>query len=125
MAAKYFNTWKTCVKLTWGITRATHSYFLDYLSGGLIPVRRDVIARYAGFYKSLLGSSCREVQVLARVVAKGVRSTTARNLCLLERETGGLTWAASAKCVRDALATREPVVPEVDSWRISYLGKLL
>ena len=27
--------------------------------------------------------------------------------------------------VREALAIREPVVPEVDAWRIKYLGSLL
>ena len=61
LATKYFSSWKTCIKLAWGVPRATHSYFLDYLSGGLVTVRRDVLSRYAGFYKSLLNIPCREV----------------------------------------------------------------
>ena len=32
MDTQYFNVWNTCVKLTWGITRVTNTYFLDYLS---------------------------------------------------------------------------------------------
>ena len=124
-AKKYFNSWKTCIKLAWGVPRATHSYFLDYLSGGLVTVRRDILTRYVNFYRSLLSSPCREVNILSRVVAKDIRSTTARNLQLLEIETAGLTWAAPPNKVREALAIREPVVPEVDAWRIKYLGSLL
>ena len=105
--------------------RATHSYFLDNLSGGLVTVRRDVLARYAGFYKSLLTSPCREVNILARLVAKDIRTTTARNMNMLEQETGGLTWAAPGGQIRDRLASREPSAPLVDAWRIPYLGRLL
>ena len=122
---KYFNSWKTCIKLAWGVPRATHSYFLDYLSGGLVTVRRDVLSRYAGFYKSLLTSPCREVNILARVVAKDIRTTTARNMRMLEQETGGLTWAAPGVKIRERLACREPSAPGVDAWRIPYLGRLL
>ena len=125
LASKYFNSWKTCIKLAWGVPRSTHSYFLDYLSGGLVTVRRDVLARFAGFYRSLLSSPCREVSILARVVARDVRTTTARNLAMLERESGGLTWMDPAEEVKEGLASREPAVPDEDSWRIPYLGKLL
>ena len=114
-AKNYFNSWKTCIKLAWGVPRATHSYFLDYLSGGLVTVRRDILTRYVNFYRSLMSSPCREVNILSRVVAKDIRSTTARNLQLLERETAGLTWAAPPTKVREALASREPPVPEVDA----------
>ena len=100
MVSKYFNSWKTCVKLAWGVPRATHSYFIDYLSGGMVTVRRDVIARYAGFYKSLLTSPCREVNILTRVVARDIRTTTDRNMRLLEEEAGGLTWAAPDGMIR-------------------------
>ena len=124
-AKKYFNSWKTCIKLAWGVPRATHSYFLDFLSGGLVTVRRDILARYVNFYRSLLSSPCREVNILSRVVAKDIRSTTARNLQLVERESAGLTWAAPPSKVKEALAKGEPAVPEADAWRIGYLGNLL
>ena len=125
LATKYYNSWKTCVKLAWGVSRATHSYFLDYLSGGLVSVKRDILARYAGFYRSLLSSPCREVNILARMVAKDVRTVTARNLRLLETESCGQSWIAPAVRIHEGLASREPVVPARDSWRIPYLGKLL
>ena len=75
------------------------------MSGGLVTVRRDVLARFAGFYRSLLSSPCREVSILARVVARDVRTTTARNLAMLERESGGLTWMDPAEEVKEGLAS--------------------
>ena len=125
MANQFYNVWNTCIKLTWGVTRATHTYLLDYLSGGLVTVKADIIGRYAGFYGSLLSSPCKEVSILARVVAKDIRSTTARNLRMLEKQTGGLTWTAPARRIRKELGSRQQAVPLQDSWRVSYLGQLL
>ena len=65
------------------------------------------------------------MHILARLVAKDLRTTTARNMRLLEEETGGLTWAAPGGRIREVLAEREPTVPGVDAWRIPYLGRLL
>ena len=125
MASQYFSAWRTCIKLAWGVPRATHNYFLDYLGGGLVSVRRDILGRYAGFYKSLLNSPSREVAILARIVAKDIWTTTARNLRLLEVETGGGTWATSLTLLKEKLKEQDPVVPLEDKWRVPYLGKLL
>ena len=103
LATKYYSSWKTCVKLAWGVPRVTHSYFLDYLSVGLVSFRRDVLARYAGFYRSLLTSPCREVTILARMVVKDSRTTTSRNLKMLQIESGGQTWAAPVGKVKEGL----------------------
>ena len=84
-----------------------------------------MLSRYARFYRSLLYSPSREVAILARIVAKDIRTTTARNLRLLEVETGGGTWAASLTVLKDKLKERDPVVPAEDRWRVPYLGKLL
>ena len=62
---------------------------------------------------------------MARMVAKDIRTTTARNLSFLDATTGGQTWSAPAGKIREELAKREADVPEVDAWRISYLGRLL
>ena len=125
MATQYFNSWSTCVKLAWGLPRDTHTYFLDYLSGGLVSSRTDILGRYLGFYRSLLSSPSKEVNILARIVAKDIRSTTAKNLRLLEVETEGLTWASSKTNVKGKLLQNKPRIPEQDQWRIQYLGHLL
>ena len=125
IANQYFNSWSTCVKLAWEVPRDTHSYFLDYLSGNLVAIKRDILGRYVGFYQSLLNSPSREVNILARIVFKDIRTTTARNLRFLEQETGGVTWPELPRKIKGRLQERQPVVPREDQWRVQYLGKLL
>ena len=125
LANQYFNTCNTCIKLAWDVPRDTHSYFLGSLSGGLVTVKWDILSRYSGFYKGLLASPSREVNIMARLVAKDVRTTTAKNIRVLERETGGLGWRSSAQDVRKELSKRATPVSDMDSWRIPYLSKLL
>ena len=62
---------------------------------------------------------------MAKVVVRDIRTNTARNLRFLEAESGGLTWAAPAWKIREGCTSQEPAVPEVESWRVPYLGKLL
>ena len=43
-AQQVFNTWSTCVKLAWGVPRATHTYLVDnLLSAGIPSVRASVL----------------------------------------------------------------------------------
>ena len=70
----------------------SHSYFLDDLSGGLVPVEDELLARYSGFFRSLHSSPCREVAMLARIVGADIRSTTARNIRMIGEKTGSTTW---------------------------------
>jgi hypothetical protein len=44
---------------------------------------------------------------------------------MLERETGGLTWAAPVRKIREELRIRNVVASAEDAWRVPYLGKLL
>ena len=126
MASQYFRVWSTNIKLAWRVTRATRTCFLDYLSGNLITVRRDITARYAGFFRNLLSSPSREVQLLANIVKADIRSTTASNLRFLEDSSGGLTWKDSVIKIKESLKTLEAsVVPPEDKWRLPYVGKLL
>ena len=44
-AKQVFNTWSTCVKLAWGVPRATHTYLVDnLLSGGIPSIMVSVLA---------------------------------------------------------------------------------
>ena len=125
LASQYFNTWNTCIKLAWDLPRDTHSYFLKSLAGGLVTAKNDIIARFTGFYKGLLSSPSREVNIMARLVAKDVRTTTSKNFMLMERETGGLGLGSPAHAVRKELLKRDTAAPDMDLWRIPYLSKLL
>ena len=125
LAGQYFNTWNTCIKLAWDVPRETHSYFLKSLSGGLVTVRSDIIGRFLGFYKGLLASPSTEVNIMARLVVKDVRTTTAKNLRLLEKETGGFGLGSSIHAVKKELQKKATVAPDRDIWRIPYLSKIL
>ena len=59
-AKQVFNTWSTCVKLAWGVPRATHTYLVDnFLSGGIPSIRASVLARYSKFVNRVRSSqSC-------------------------------------------------------------------
>ena len=125
LTVQYYNAWNTCIKLAWRLPRSTHRYFLDFLSGGLISVRSDLIKRYAGFYKALLASPNREVGIMARVASKDIRSSTARNLRLVEESSGGQTWLSSRGKIIAGLRRRDVRVPMEEEWRINLLGNLL
>ena len=51
-----------------------------HLSLGLPPLRNMVLSRFSTFYQHLLRSPCAEVSVLAKLMSKDTRSTTAGNL---------------------------------------------
>ena len=125
LAIQYLSTWNTCVKLSWDLPRATHSYFLTKLSAGIISAKRDIICRYAGFVKGLMSSPSREVTIMARLVVKDVRTTTAKNIKVLEREAGGLSWGSTTREIRKELFKKVEDIPVTDQWRLPYLTKLL
>ena len=63
--------------------------------------------------------------ILARIVAKDIRSTTAMNMRLYVVETEGMTWSASNARVKNKLLQGKSKIALEDRGRIDYLGKLL
>ena len=74
-----------------------------------MTVKSDIIGRFLGFYKGLLASPSTEVKIMARLEVKDVRTTTAKNLRLLERETGGLGLGSSIHAVKKELQQKATV----------------
>ena len=64
--------------------------------------------------------------VVALLAARDIRSSVGANLALVRAETGLDPWVAGRGELQAALqaADRAPV-PQQDSWRVPYLGKLL
>ena len=80
-AESFFKAWNTCVKLVYGVPRSTFTYLVEgYLASEHVSLRNQIIARYPGFFRSLLGSPSKEVRLLARIVQLDPRSTTCSNL---------------------------------------------
>ena len=123
---QYFSAWRTCVKLAWQLPRGTHTYIVDHLlSGDLTSVRIDALSRYTKFLKGLRSSPSHEVRVMYGVVSADVLSTTGHNICLIKMETGLDPTQATSHAVKQELVKKTPPVPEIDGWRLVYLGKML
>ena len=82
-----------------------------------------VLARYPRFYQQLLSSASTEVAIVAEVVTKDARSTTAGNLAYIGSKTGLDVKEATQVEVRNMLPVQE--VPEQEAWRLGLLDRLL
>ena len=124
MCNQMFNSWNVCVKLAWNVPRSTHTYLVDnFLGINHLSIKRQLLSRYVKFFKGLLKSKSREVQILSNIVARDVRSVTGRNLRLLETETGLDPWKATSIDIRDNIPISQ--IPNHDVWRIPLLCRLL
>jgi hypothetical protein len=123
-AGQLYRSWSTCVKLTWNVPRATHSFLVDnLLAAQFFTVKKQLLSRYVNFLKKLMRSTSPEVTTVANMVARCARSTTGRNLMKIERETNLDPWTTPAWMVREKAQRAE--VPPMEGWRVQYLGKLL
>ena len=125
-AKQVFNTWSTCVKLAWGVPRATHTYLVDnLLSAGIPSIRASVLARYCKFVNSVRTSHSLEVRVVANIAAADIRSTTGNNLFNLEKEARMDLTMENLWEMRRVLLDLKILVPNQDSWRLGCLRKFL
>ena len=107
---KYFRCWGSVVKLVWNCPRSTHKYFVNnLLAVGFTSIRVKVISRYIKFFRSLLKSSSKEVQLVANISAHDKSSNTGGNLARIAEETGLNPWTAHPSKVREVLQQNEDV----------------
>ena len=124
MVGQYCRAWNTCVKLTHGVPRSTHTYLVEnLLAKNFLPVKTELMSRYVNFYCSLLESPSKEVKIMATLVKFDARSTTAKNLELIQKESGLDSTNLTANGVRVAVP-RVPVSENME-WIVSLLPKLL
>ena len=124
ICGQFYRSWNTCVKLAWDIPRSTHTYLVDNLFGvNQVSHKNQMLSRYVNFHKSLLKSISREVQVVANIVSRDIRSTTGKNLAFIEMESKLDPWKASAAQVRSSLPKCE--VPDQELWRLPLLKQYI
>ena len=111
IVGQYCRVWNTAVKLTYAVPRSTHTYLVELMS------------RYVKFLDSLLNNKSSEVQFLVKTALSDVRSTTSKNLLLIQQESGLNPLKVSSSCIRGAMKIAE--IPENQSWRLPLLVKLL
>ena len=123
-AGQVFNSWKTCVKLAWGVQRWSHNYLVEHvLSSGIPSVRKKLLGQYLGFFQKLLRSESPEIRMLANLVGRDAGSVTGSNLINLEDEFGLDPWSSSSSQVAAQYSCY--AVPAADGWRLPLLVKLL
>ena len=123
-AESFFKCWNTNVKLVFEIPRNSFTYLVEgFFAEMFTSLRNQIYSRYAVFYRSLLGSSSSEVQFLAHLVASDPRSTSCKNLRLLEMKTSLKSPCnfSTAK-LKASLPIQE--IPENEKWRLGLLKNL-
>ena len=119
-----FRCWNTTVKLVWGVPRSTHTYFVEHLLGlGLPTVSHKLKCQYVGYFQKLKGSASKEVRILSEIVARDAQSVTGRNLQKIKQEYSLDPWSSPVSSFKQTDVSQP--IPETDSWRIEFLGKLL
>ena len=124
-AESLFKCWNTNVKLTFGIPRSTFTYLIEGHFAATFPsLRNQVLCRYGSFYQGLLKSPSKEVQFLARILAKDPRSTTYKNLRLLTEKTKlEEPYMYNSDRLKSCLPNL--LVPENELWRLGLIDNLL
>ena len=73
-----------------------------------------------------MNSISKEVRVLFNLVARDLRSTTARNIKFVEAEAGTGLWTVGQYKLKQELHSNQLVdVNTRDQWRVVYLSSLL
>ena len=126
-AKSFFSAQQVGVKLTWGVPRGTRTYLLQQcLAPGATSARAEIMARFCGFFSGLRNAPSAEVRTVALLCACDMRTTTGRNIHLVEEASGLSVWSSTTAQVRRAIMQKETVgVALEDQWRVPYLGRLL
>ena len=123
-----YSSWNTNLKLVWNLPRNCHTYFLDTVLAppGVISPRVTLLSRFLNFFRGLLDSPSPEVQVLARLGARDIRSYLGANLQHVREEMGLEPWCYGGQRITDELREQNCAkILEIDGWRIHHLHKLL
>ena len=126
-AKQVYTAWNHTVRLIWGCSLWTRTYFVQQLlCCGHTSAKVDILLRYVKFFHSLRFSASQEVQVLCRYVARDVQSVTGENLQFVKGISQLDPWTCSYGKLKAALIMAEQVeVPQQDRWRLPYLCSLL
>ena len=118
IVGQYCRVWNTAVKLTYAVPRSTHTYLVEHLLAvNFLPVKSELMSRYVKFLDSLLNNKSSEVQFLVKTALSDVRSTTSKNLLLIQQESG---LKVSSSCIRGAMK-----IAEIPEKQLPLLVKLL
>ena len=126
-ASMVYSSWRSSVKLAWGLPRNSKNFLIgSLLAPHISPPVVTLMHRQAKFFHTLLQSPSQEIQVLARLSARDVRTNIGSNLDQIRIESGLHPWTYGGLRLKEELSSFHHVmVPGADIWRIPYLERLL
>ena len=126
-ASQVYSAWDTAVKLTWSCPRWTRTFLLQQvLSCGSTSARTDILCWYGKFFRGLRTSISQEVRCLVNLVSRDLQSTTAKNLKLVQSQSGCDLWTSGPVYMKQALHDKQTVeIPSQEEWKVQYLSSLL
>ena len=84
----------------------------NVLATGVTSAKVEILARFAGFFRSLQTSPSHEVRTVALLTASDLKSTTGKNVGCVSKESDLYIWSSSPNMFRELL-------------RLKYVDKLL
>ena len=121
---QYCRVWNTSVKLVHNVPRSCHTYLVEnVLASEFFPTKTELMSRYVNFHRNISTSASFELCLLAKIVTNDVRSTTRKNLSVIELETSLDPSLASPQEVKSSVKPCE--IPRNQDWRFNLLQNLL
>ena len=112
------------MKLALNLPVDTYTYLVENcLAENFVPLRKQVLSRYAKFFQNLFISTSKEIRHLARIVSRDSRSTVYKNVRFIEETAGLSPWDFSNWRIMKNIEN-SPVPPN-NGWMMSLLLKLL
>ncbi len=99
--------------------------FTRWLGAAHVTLREDLCGRWVKFYKSLYSSPSPEVEIVARIAAADVRSTTADNNRFIFEKTGLRVDTARPRTVQEELRNRDTQMSDDELIKAGDLSRLL
>ena len=126
-AQMVFRAWRTGIKISWNVPRATHSFLVqEVLTTGVQSLEQRILRNSVGFFQSLLRSPCQEVAVLSRIAARDIRSTLGKNIQKIREITQLDPWSMKKAELHAALEQGLHIeVPKENSWQPRCLANML
>ena len=90
-----------------------------------VTLREDLLGRWVKFYQSLLSGPSPEVEIVARIAAADVRSSTADNNRFISETTGLRADTARPRTVQAELRRRDQQMTGEELIKAGELGRLL
>ena len=116
------NSWNTSFRIMFGLSRCTHRYFVEPVSGK-VHVKNMLLKRFLSFLNQIEKSKKKLPKRILRYVMKDTRSTTGSNLRKMMLLFGKVKVEDITESDVDAF--KYAAVPPGDEWRVELVKEII